>query len=68
MTVGDFNYDGNPDLAVVNNEQNGSVSVLLGDGFGSFESVPRSRAAAKCRRGDPELARPRSALGVCEDG
>lgn len=36
-SVGDFNNDGRPDLAVVNGGSN-SVSVLLGDGTGGFTS------------------------------
>jgi hypothetical protein len=35
VAVGDFNGDGNPDLAVTASEQN-SVSVLLGNGNGTF--------------------------------
>ena len=35
MTTGDFNGDGKPDLAVANHGSN-NVSVLLGDGTGSF--------------------------------
>ncbi|WP_254564241.1 putative Ig domain-containing protein, partial [Oscillatoria sp. HE19RPO] len=35
VTVGDFNGDGNPDLAVANRNSN-TVSVLIGDGSGSF--------------------------------
>jgi len=40
LAVGDFNRDGNPDLAVVNagNFPNpGTVSILLGDGKGGFK-------------------------------
>jgi hypothetical protein len=33
--VGDFNNDGNQDLAVTNEESN-NVSILLGDGAGNF--------------------------------
>src|SRR5215831_17268668 len=38
LASGDFNGDGTPDLAVVNNGVNqfGSVSILLGDGSGGF--------------------------------
>src|SRR5262245_25934687 len=39
VTVADFNHDGTPDLAVVNagsSSTSQSVSVLLGDGRGSF--------------------------------
>ena len=36
IALGDFNGDGNSDLAV-NNQNTDTVSVLLGDGSGSFE-------------------------------
>jgi len=41
IAVGDFNRDGLPDLAVVNNnyEYDNNVSVLLGDGDGSFQAA-----------------------------
>ena len=35
VAVGDFNRDGNPDLAVANYGSN-TVSVLLGNGTGGF--------------------------------
>ncbi|HKB35975.1 MAG TPA: VCBS repeat-containing protein, partial [Gemmataceae bacterium] len=35
--MADFNRDGKPDLAVVNMGSQGSVSVLLGNGSGSFQ-------------------------------
>ncbi|MBI1746366.1 MAG: VCBS repeat-containing protein [Acidobacteria bacterium] len=38
MAVGDFNGDGNPDLAVVNRGSN-SVSIALGNGDGTFQMV-----------------------------
>ena len=37
VTVGDFNGDGKPDLAVANSGSN-NVSVLLGNGDGSFQA------------------------------
>src|SRR5205085_1577500 len=42
--VADFNGDGKADLAVGNNGSNadGRVSVLLGDGSGSFSAAPGS--------------------------
>jgi len=44
ITAGDINGDGKLDLAVANvgNNNNGSVSVLLGNGAGSFANVPGS--------------------------
>ena len=41
MTVGDFNGDSVPDLAVANYGSN-NVTVLLGDGTGGFKSGPGS--------------------------
>ncbi len=38
LTTGDFNKDGNPDLAATHPEPDGSVSVLLGNGSGEFLS------------------------------
>ena len=37
VTVGDFNGDGNPDLAVAN-LRSGNVSILLGEGNGAFQA------------------------------
>ncbi len=41
MAVGDFNGDGKPDL-IVSNSNGGSVSVLLGNGDGSFQAPMNS--------------------------
>ncbi len=41
LVVGDFNADGNPDVAVLNLLHN-NVTVLLGDGAGSFTAAPGS--------------------------
>src|ERR1700678_3976051 len=41
LAVGDFNGDGNADLAVVNGQDN-SVSILLGNGEGGFTPAPGS--------------------------
>ena len=38
MAVGDFNGDGKQDLAVANETSN-NVSILLGDGAGSFSAA-----------------------------
>jgi hypothetical protein len=43
VVVGDFNQDGTPDLAVAN-EDAGTVSILLGNGDGSFQA-PQDFAA-----------------------
>jgi FG-GAP repeat protein len=44
MAVGDFNRDGVPDLAV-GDENLGEISVLLGNGNGTFRSALRLRSA-----------------------
>src|ERR1035441_900668 len=38
MAMGDFNGDGKPDLAVANRDSN-DVSVLLGNGDGTFQAA-----------------------------
>ena len=38
VTVGDFNKDGDPDLAVANVGSN-NVSILIGDGLGAFATA-----------------------------
>jgi hypothetical protein len=43
VTAGDFNHDGNLDLAVANRQSN-DVSVLLGNGDGTFQEQKRYRA------------------------
>ncbi|MFB7337742.1 FG-GAP repeat domain-containing protein, partial [Streptomyces adustus] len=42
VAVGDFNGDGKPDLVTANYES-GSVSVLLGNGDGTFAAKTDSR-------------------------
>ncbi|MDR3725650.1 MAG: FG-GAP-like repeat-containing protein, partial [Terracidiphilus sp.] len=43
MAVGDFNGDGKPDLAIANYADN-SVTILLGNGDGTFTAAPSSPA------------------------
>jgi hypothetical protein len=45
VVSGDFNADGNPDLAVSN--QGGGVSVLLGNGDGTFQNASNYGAGAR---------------------
>ena len=63
-TFGDFNHDGHPDLAVANSGSN-DVSILLGNGDGTFQgpltfaagSSPRSVAVGDFNGdGSPDLA------------
>ena len=44
--MGDFNVDGLPDLAVANSGSN-NVSVLLGNGDGSFQAVQNFEAESR---------------------
>lgn len=46
VVAGDFNDDGIPDLAVMNfiEQSNGTVTILLGNGDGTFTAVPTSTA------------------------
>lgn len=45
VTVADVNHDGNPDLVVANDEDE-TITVLLGDGKGAFHPSPGSPFAA----------------------
>jgi predicted outer membrane repeat protein len=45
VTVGDFNGDGKPDLAVAN-QGSGNVTILLGDGSGAFTEAAGSPLSA----------------------
>src|ERR1700687_1632723 len=45
VAVADVNEDGRPDLIVANDEE-GTLTVLLGDGKGSFHTAPGSPVAA----------------------
>src|SRR5262249_25630934 len=46
VAVGDFDGDGRPDLAVANSTSN-TVSILLGQGGGTFRAPQRYRAGGK---------------------
>ena len=71
MTVGDFNGDGSLDLAFANQGGSG-VSVLLGNGDGTFQALltfgvgiaPRSVAVGDFNAdGKPDLAVANSSIG-----
>src|SRR5580693_1620332 len=54
VAVGDFNGDGKPDAAVAN-FQSGSVSILLGNGDGTFaaaQNIPLDRYCGRVAVGD----------------
>jgi hypothetical protein len=38
VAIGDFNHDGNPDLAVVNDQSPAILDILLGNGDGTFQN------------------------------
>jgi hypothetical protein len=58
VAVGDFNGDGLPDLAVAN-EGSGTVSVLLGNGDGSFQAARSFFAGSFPRPRDHPVPDPR---------
>jgi hypothetical protein len=49
VAVGDFNSDGIPDLAVANLAEPGSVSVLLGNGDGTFQPARTLATGSEAR-------------------
>lgn len=46
VALGDFNGDGDTDLVVANDEQNGGVTVLAGDSEGNFDALTSFSIAA----------------------
>jgi hypothetical protein len=61
IVAGDFNGDGNLDLAVGVKETTQSVSILLGDGTGNFTAVTKSPITAT---GSPVLVRDFNGDGI----
>ena len=61
IVAGDFNGDGNLDLAVGINEIGQSVSILLGDGTGNFTAVTKSPITAA---GSPVLVQDFNGDGI----
>jgi|GEM_PF-3795531 len=53
MATGDFNGDGNADMAIVNNGSN-TISILLGQGNGNFVNAPGSPLSINPVRGVPQ--------------
>ena len=54
MATADFNGDGYQDLAVVNDSVN-TISVLLGNGDGTFQAQKTSALATKWNSWPPEI-------------
>src|SRR5205823_11340059 len=46
VAIGDFDGDGNQDLAVASSNSGDNVSILLGDGMGNFSAPTRFGASA----------------------
>ena len=51
VMVGDFNHDNRPDLAVLNNNPPFGISILLGNGDGSFQKAALYGAGSNSRVG-----------------
>lgn len=62
IAIADFNGDGNPDLAIIPYErdlppgQRAAVTVLLGDGKGSFSAMPGTPLALESCHGPSSIA------------
>jgi hypothetical protein len=59
VLVGDFNNDGNADLATIGN----GVSVLLGDGSGNFGQQTGRESQGRSSKGPPPSLLPARFLG-----